>query len=214
MPERLDIRLRQLRVADLAAAAQVLARAFSGFPVLEVVVGTGPAARSRLERLFELALEPGARGRTVVAELDERIVGVLTYADSPTCASLGAGRTIRFVRIAGTRIWSTLWLFSRIEKLHPRTAHRHLPTIGVDPAWQGRGIGERMIGHFSQGCDDAGLEGYLETIRWRDVRRPSHEAFYARHGFVVADELAVAEDWRVLTMRRPVAAGQPEPSIG
>jgi GNAT superfamily N-acetyltransferase len=192
---------------------QVLARAFSGFPVMDVVVGVGPAAQGRLERLFELALEPGAGTNSVIAEVDGRIVGVLTYADSPDCASLSVARTFRFMRIAGTRLWSTLWMFSRIENLHVRTPHRHLPTIGVDPAWQGTGIGERLIKQFSEGCDEARLEGYLETIRWADPSRPSHEAFYGRHGFVVADELALAGDWRILTMKRPVGAASQAPPL-
>jgi GNAT superfamily N-acetyltransferase len=209
VPARPDISLRRFRASDITPAAQVLARAFSGFPVMDVVVGTGPAAKGRLERLFEMALEPGARTSVVLAEIDGRIVGVLTYADSPDCASLSAGRTFRFMRIAGTRLWSTLWMFSRIENLHPRTAHRHLPTIGVDPVWQGTGIGELLITHFSEGCDEARLEGYLETIRWADPSRPSHEAFYGRRGFVVADELAVADDWRILTMKRPLGAVPP-----
>ena len=179
---------------------------------MDVVVGVGPAAQGRLERLFEMALEPGGGTSAVLAEVDGRIVGVLTYADSPDCASLSVGRTFRFMRIVGTRLWSTLWMFSRIEKLHPRTPHRHLPTIGVDPAWQGSGVGERLITHFSEGCDEASLDGYLETIRWANRSRPSHEAFYGRRGFVVADELALADDWRILTMKRPVGAASLAPT--
>ena len=189
-------------------AAHILARAFVGFPALEVVVGKGAAAQVRLERLFEIALEPGTHSTAVVAEVDQQIVAVLTWADSPHCASMSAGRTLRFVRIAGTRLWSTLWLFSRIEGLHPRAAHRHLPTIGVDPAWQGHGIGERLMEYFAESCDAASLEGYLETIRWSDPSRPSHEAFYGRRGFVVAAELEVSDDWRILTMKRPVGAAR------
>jgi GNAT superfamily N-acetyltransferase len=204
--DRPEVSLRPLRAVDVAVAAGVLARAFAGFPALEIVVGHGTAAHGRLARLFELALDSGARADAVVAEVDRRIVGVLTHADSPDCASMSAARTLRFVRIAGTRLWSTLWMFSRIEKLLPRTPHRHLPTIGVDPPWQGSGIGERLIGHFSQSCDDASLEGYLETIRWSDPGRPSHATFYGRSGFVVADELAMTDVWHILTMKRPVGA--------
>ena len=206
--DRLDIIVREFRPTDVAAAVSVLAGAFHRFPVLEVIVGTDDAAPARLQRLFEMEFEAGSRNSALVAEVEGQVVGVLTYADSPACTAISAGRTVRFMRLAGTRLLTTLRVFSHVDRVHPRTKHRHLPSVGVDPTWQGRGIGEKLMQRFEQGCDEANLEGYLETIRWAVPGRPSHESFYQRHGFAVADELPMADDWRLLTMKRPLRAAR------
>jgi GNAT superfamily N-acetyltransferase len=208
MPPQSDIVIRDLRPADEGAAISVFVESFLDFPALQVLAGTGEGARDRLARLFAMEFEPEARMSAIVAELDGRVVGVLTYNDSPTCSALSAGRTVRFVRIAGTRIFGAMRMFGRIEKVHPKTRHRHLPSVGVEPAVQGAGIGRRLLQEFDRRCDADGLSGYLETIRWADPSKPSLERFYGSLGFEVGDVVPMSDSWQVLTMTRP-----PQPII-
>jgi GNAT superfamily N-acetyltransferase len=112
----------------------------------------------------------------------------------------------RFMRIVGPRIFGALRMLGRIERVHPRSPHRHLPTIGVDPAHQNQGIGRRLMEVFHERCDVDRQPAYLETIRWSDPAKPSPERFYARLGYRVASVVPMTERWSVLTMRRPVGA--------
>lgn len=208
MPALSDVVIRDLRPDDHGAAVDVLVESFQDFPALQVLVGRGDGARGRLARLFAMEFEPEAKSSAVVAELDGHVVGVLTYTDSPACSALSAGRMVRFVRIAGTRIFGAMRMFGRIEKVHPKTAHRHLPSVGVQPTVQAAGIGRRLMEEFDRRCDQAGRVGYLETIRWDDPSRPSLERFYGSLGFEVTDVVPMADAWHVLTMTRQPRASR------
>lgn len=200
-----DLVIRDLRPADQARAADLLAGAFADFPAMQVVVGSGAGARDRLRRVFALEFEPGSPVSAMVAELNGRLVGALTYVDSPACSEMSAGRMLRFVRIAGPRIVRAVRMFGRIERVHPSSRHRHLPSIAVLPELQRQGIGHDLLAAFHQRADDAGRAAYLETIRWADASRPSLERFYTGQGYTVADEIPMTDEWSVLTMVRPAA---------
>ena len=68
---------------------------------------------------------------------------------------------------------------------------------------------------FDRRCDLDGMEAYLETIRWADPAKPSHERFYGRLGYAVADVIPMTDEWSVLTMRpgRERAAGRLSPRL-
>ena len=204
MPPPDDIVVRDLRPDDVDPAIDLLADAFLDFPALQVIAGSDAGARERMRRLFALEFEPERTATSaIVAESDAGVVGALTFVDSPACSTSSAGRMLRFARIAGPRLVRTVRLFGRIERAHPSTPHRHLPTVGVAPALQGRGIGGALMGEYHRRCDSDGMASYLETIRWTDDSRPSHERFYARLGYRVSTVIAMAEAWSVLTMTRP-----------
>lgn len=198
-----DVVIRDLRAADEAAAIDVFVDSFLDFPALQVLVGTDAGARARLQRMFAMEFEPEAKVSAIVAELDGRVVGALTYTDSPGCSSMSAGRMVGFVRIAGTRIFRAMRMFGRIDRVHPKTSHRHLPSVAVDPALQRTGIGRRLMEEFDRRCDGDRIVGYLETIRWSDTSKPSLERFYRGLGYVVRDVVPMTDQWDVLTMSRP-----------
>jgi len=198
-----DIHVRDYVEADRQHVLDVLADAFTGFPPIDVIAGTDAGARDRRRRLFETDLQPAARHHVLVAETSGRVKGVLTFADSPACSAMSPRLMLTFLRIAGPRIFSTLDLYRKVDGAHLRRPHRHLVAIGVDPASQRSGIGSALTQEYGRRCDDEALDGYLESIRWSDPARPSHERFYRRHGFEIASEIPVSADWTGLTMLRP-----------
>ena len=209
MPPR-DVVIRDLRLQEQDRAAELMASAFMDFPAMRLVVGSGSGARDRLKRLFAMEFEPGSPVAAIAADLDGRLIGTLTYLDSPACSEMSPGRMLRFVRIAGPRIVRAVRMFSRIDRVHPSSAHRHLPSIAVLPELQSQGIGRRLMEVFHERVDTVGRPAYLETIRWSDTSRPSLERFYTGLGYDVADEIPMTEEWSVLTMVRP-ARGQSQP---
>jgi GNAT superfamily N-acetyltransferase len=204
------LRVRQLhRPAEDEAAIELLTDAFLDFPAMRLLVGHDDGARGRLRRLFAMELGPGSHVEAIGADLEGRLVGTLTWVDSPRCASRSAGQILDFMRIAGPRVVRAVRMFGRVERAHPRSPHRHLPSVGVVPTVQGQGVGRALMDRFHEGCDAERKSAYLETIRWSDPAKPSHERFYSRHGYVVTDVIAMTDEWEVLTMvRRPkVRAG-------
>ena len=74
---------------------------------------------------------------------------------------------------------------SHYERLHKRDVpprHWYLPTLGVDPPRQGRGIGGALLQPVLRRADAEGLWCYLETEKQENL------PFYQRHGFEVATE--------------------------
>lgn len=202
-----DILVRDYVETDRERALDVLADSFTGFPPIDVIAGTDDHARERRRRLFETDLEPASRHHVLVAETAGRVNGVLTYADAPACSAISPRLMLTFLRIAGPRIISTLNLYRKVDGAHLRRPHRHLVAIGVDPGSQRSGIGGALTSEYARRCDDASLDGYLESIRWSDPARPSHERFYRRHGFEVALEIPVSAEWTSLTMLRRTTSG-------
>jgi GNAT superfamily N-acetyltransferase len=196
--------VRDFRPEDRDAAIAVLAASFAGFGPLDQVVGDGDKAQGRRRSLHEMALREGTKQTVIVAERDGRIEGVLTYADRPDCIP-GARDSLAAVRIAGPRLLALIRDLRMVGKAHPRTPHRHLPALGVRPEAQGQGVGGLLMREYTRRCDEAGLEGYLETVRWADPARRAQERLYERHGFTVAELVPMTDDWSMVSMKRPAA---------
>jgi len=196
--------VRDWRPADREAAIEVLTASFQGFGPLDQVVGDGDKAHDRRRSMYEMALKKGTKQSVIVAERDGEIEGVLTYVDRPDCIP-SARDSLAAVRIAGPRLWTLIRDFRVVGKAHPRTPHRHLPALGVRPEAQGHGVGGLLMAEYCRRCDEAGLEGYLETVRWADPSRRAQERLYERLGFAVAEVVPMTDDWSMVTMKRPAA---------
>ena len=66
-----------------------------------------------------------------------------------------------------------------MEAQHPAEPHEYLWFLGVQPAWQGNGIGAAMMTPVLAQCDIDGKAAYLEATSPANVR------LYERHGFDV-----------------------------
>ena len=80
--------------------------------------------------------------------------------------------------------------------LHPHEPHWYLPLIGVDPAYQGRGLGSALLSHAAAMADEAGLPAYLEATNLNNRR------LYERHGFEVVGEIQYGSSPTMYGMRR------------
>ena len=196
--------VRDFRPEDRDAAIEVLAASFQGFGPADQVVGDDDSAPDRRRRMFEMTLKKGTKQNVIVAERDGRIEEVLTYADRPDCIP-SARDTLAAVRIAGPRLLALIRDFRMVDRAHPRTPHRHLPVLGVRPEAQGLGIGGLLMSEYARRCDEAAVEGYLETTRWADPSTRAQERLYERHGFAVAEVVPMTDDWSMVTMKRPAA---------
>jgi GNAT superfamily N-acetyltransferase len=200
-PGTLSVRdLRRPVEDDLAV--ELLTDAFLDFPAMRVLVGHDEGARSRLRRLFVMEFDPSSPIEALAAESEGQVVGALTYVDSPSCTSVSPGRVLGFMRIAGPRVVRAMRMFGRLERAHPKSAHRHLPSIGVRSSARSQGVGKALMDAFHERCDRDGKVSYLETIRWIDPTMPSLERFYERLGYVVADVVPMTAEWEALTMIR------------
>jgi ribosomal protein S18 acetylase RimI-like enzyme len=74
-------------------------------------------------------------------------------------------------------------LLTLLESMHPHEPeHWYLAIAGVDPEWQGRGIGGALLQPVLERCDADGTGAYVEATTERS------RALYARNGFEVTRE--------------------------
>lgn len=83
---------------------------------------------------------------------------------------------------------------------HPTEPHWYLPTIGVDPACQGRGLGSTLLRFGLQRSDADHVGAYLEASSARN------RALYERHGFQVRGEIQAADSPPLWPMWRSPAS--------
>ena len=181
-----DIRIEPLSPKQVAEASRVLARAFVTNPLHVAAFGAGALARNEAFFLNGLAVMKGPK---LVALEGSRVLGVLHWVHSPECQIAGLEKIrlvpamLRSFGVRGaTRVGS--WL-SAWAKHDPKEPHSHLGPIGVEPAAQGRHIGQRLMERYCEDADRIGAMGYLETDR------PENVEFYRRFGFGVTDEAPV-----------------------
>jgi GNAT superfamily N-acetyltransferase len=89
-------------------------------------------------------------------------------------------------------------IFEEMAKYHPGEPHWYLPLIGVDPAHQGKGLGDALMAHALRQCDRDRVPAYLESTNPRNI------SLYRRHGFEALGTIQVGSAPPLVPMlRRP-----------
>jgi ribosomal protein S18 acetylase RimI-like enzyme len=85
-----------------------------------------------------------------------------------------------------------------LREHHPVVDHWYLAVTGVDPYFQGAGLGSTLLRHALGRCDDDGLPAYLEASTLRN------RALYQRFGFEEIGVIQAGTSPQVWAMmRRP-----------
>lgn len=98
--------------------------------------------------------------------------------------------------LAPTQLDDAMAIFAQMATYHPSEPHWYLPLIGVDPACQGRGLGDALMAHALQRCDRDRAPAYLESSNPRNL------SLYRRHGFEALGEIQVGSSPSIVPMLR------------
>lgn len=95
----------------------------------------------------------------------------------------------------GARAASVLEAFERFAEARPCEPHYYLTLLGTDPAYSGRGIGQRLLSANLERLDAAGAAAYLEAS---DQLVPLYErfGFQVRTRFELSGGPSVNGMWR------------------
>ncbi|OGO52831.1 MAG: hypothetical protein A2148_06380 [Chloroflexi bacterium RBG_16_68_14] len=178
-----------LAAHQVKAAAEVLGRAFLDDP-LAVWIVPNEARRARvLPWFFRIAVRYGQR-HGQAHTMSGSMQGVAVWhpperALASTVGTLGAEAATLLFRLRLGELRRALTATGHLERLHKRDApprHWYLAVLGVDPPYQGQGVGSALLEPILSRMDGEGLPCYTETARERNV------SFYRKHGFQVIEE--------------------------
>jgi GNAT superfamily N-acetyltransferase len=179
--------VRKAKSHEFDSLAAVLARAFYDDPVFRWVVNDDGRRLRLLQRSFRLYLR-----RLWFAQDEcyttETVVGAIVW-ELPGQWKPGVLDQLRLLpsmlAINGRLLPRILRALAATESDHPVEPHYYLPVVGVEPEWQGRGLGTALMRPVLERCDDEKLPAYLEASS------PLNRALYERHGFQVTGQFAV-----------------------
>ncbi len=193
--------VRKGTALEVEAMAGVLARAFYDDPVFSWVLRSDVRRMKVLRRGFALFL----RRLWLAHEQTYTTAGAVGAAvwEPPGQWKAPLGTQLRLLPAMiggfGRHIPRVLSSLTRLEAGHPREPkfrpHYYLAFLGVDPVWQGRGLGGALLAPVLARCDTEGVPAFLEAST------PRNRALYERHGFEVMDEFVLGRSappqWRM-----------------
>ncbi|MGA2521767.1 MAG: GNAT family N-acetyltransferase [Acidimicrobiales bacterium] len=181
-----EMAVRRASPADGPALTAVLARAFDDDPLMTWMFPRPDGRQERLQSLFGALLRPALAVDEVYTTDDVRGVA---FWNPPGTFPLGwwtnARMGLTMARLLGARLGRCASGLMYFDRHHPRDPHWYLQMLGTDPDWQGKGVGSALLGGVLERCDRDGARVYLEASKEQNV------PFYARHGFVVTEEMVV-----------------------
>jgi ribosomal protein S18 acetylase RimI-like enzyme len=176
---------------QVAPAADLLARAFFNDPLFAYFFPDEAHRLRRSAHTFRFLVRH-ALGKGRVRATSERLEGVIIYFHSSRMRKSLADQ----LRLGGPAmlVCQGLSAISRqiaaddyMTALHGRHVadpHTYLAVLGVDPAFQGKGLGARLVACML-GDREAGSACYLHTHRRRNLD------FYRRFGFELVEESVI-----------------------
>jgi GNAT superfamily N-acetyltransferase len=187
--------IRALRKNEHRAAAGVAARALADSPTSVAIYGDDPidglvGLYTELGPFFGLLPEPqfaAFAGDCVIAAAGIAPPGgCIGSFVAPAAAALMVSPTPEIGDPARAQVFWAHWAQADLGE-----EHWHLGPVGVEPGFQGRGIGGELMTAVCAWLDEGSRLAWLETDKARNV------SFYAALGFEVSDKATVldVETW-------------------
>jgi ribosomal protein S18 acetylase RimI-like enzyme len=197
--------VRKATAADVPRLALALARAFDGDPPMRWFLRDDARRVEQARDMFEVMLRTVHLARDACYTTDDVIGGALWVP--PGRWQLGFFQQLRLlpgmVRVFGRDLPRAQRGLTVMDSGHPRKPHWYLDSLGVEPEWQGKGLGSALMRPVLEICDRDRMPAYL------NAGSPRSRELYKRHGFEVTEEFRLPDAgpplWRM--WRRPKPSG-------
>ena len=170
-------------------AANVLGHAFIDNPIPVAIFQELPEVerQKRITVAFAADLEICAKiGKPLLIKENDNVVTVAVIYHPGSYPIPFINQISLLIKIIwgagfyGLGRWMTYLL--EIEKLHPKQPHYYLEYLGVEPAYQGKGLGSALLKLLTEKADTEQMGCYLENAN------PRNNPLYHRFGFETINE--------------------------
>jgi GNAT superfamily N-acetyltransferase len=189
--------VRKATLDDVPRLADALARAFDSDPPMRWFLNDAETRVERARRLFEVMLRRVHLTRDYCYTTQGVVGGALWVP--PGTWRLGVVDQVvllpGMLRVFGRALARAQRGLAVMESGHPTVPHYYLDSLGVEPEWQGKGVGSALMQPVLERCDAERMPAYL------NAGSPGSRDLYLRHGFAVTKEFRLPEDgpplWRM-----------------
>ncbi len=177
--------MRKAEANDKELVKEILSNSFDENQSINYVVKQDAKRKNRVNDLmkysFDLCME---FGEVFIDNSNNGCVLVLfPHRKKTTFKAVTLDATLANSAIGLTRIFTVLGRESKIKKFHPKTPFAYLWFIGVDPEFQKKGIGSKLISQVIERYEMEGLPIYLETSTLSNI------PWYKKNGFQIYQEI-------------------------
>ena len=176
--------IKQLTRAGIERALITLERAFASDPAVTWIFPNPQQGSIALRSINRVPLRYGVHYGHATESNDGMAVAVwippgqpLTLARLIRCGMLAVPFAVGLRAFA--RFTDANQIMGQLQKQYAPEPHWGLQTVGVDPDFQGRGLGSALVNDGCKRADAANFPCYVVTSQKRNL------AFYERHGFAV-----------------------------
>jgi GNAT superfamily N-acetyltransferase len=187
--------VRKATLDDVPQLALALALAFDGDPPMRWFLRDSERRVEQARLMFNLMLQTVHLARDA-CYTTEGVVGGALWVPPGRWRLVQQLRLLPgMIRVFGRELPRAQRGLAVMDAGHPRKPHWYLDSLGVEPEWQGKGLGSALMQPVLERCDRERMPAYLNagSARSRDL--------YRRHGFVVSEEFKLPEGgpplWRM-----------------
>jgi GNAT superfamily N-acetyltransferase len=178
--------IRKAVPGDISQIGVTLSRAFQDDPVIAWMIPDANRRRAMLPSMFEVYAGAFVRHDESLVTSDGFGAALWAPPGVPPVAEHEAEQFgADLERVTGIDAPRLFVLDDIMTRNHPQTPCWYLQLVGVDPAWQGHGIGSALMAPILERCDRDGVPAYLEATS------PDNKRLYERHGFRTQAKLQI-----------------------
>ena len=189
--------VRKAARADVPRLARALARAFDGDPPMRWFLRDEGRRVEQARLMFDVMLRAVHLTRDACYTTENVVGGALWVP--PGMWRLGLVQQLRLlpgmIRVFGRDLPRAQRGLAVMDAGHPQKPHWYLDSLGVEPEWQGRGLGSALMAPVLERCDRERMPAYL------NAGSPRSRDLYRRHGFVITEEFTLPDGgpplWRM-----------------
>lgn len=177
--------LYKIQKKDIKRSGEMFARAFADDPVWKAALPG--VAFEKMAAFFQGPARYGLTYGTIIAP-SENLEGAAMWvhskhADMTFLRSIRSGSFLSGLKLGGKNLKKMMPIFTPLEEARKECMkgreYLYLMILGVDPEYQGRGHGKKLISALLAEADERKLSIYLETSTEKNV------VMYEKHGFKV-----------------------------
>jgi ribosomal protein S18 acetylase RimI-like enzyme len=177
-----NVNVIQLPQPLACEAADVLTRAFTGYPMMDYLFGHLGSQEQWIRRVFLLSIQWRIEigWPALGAESEGKILGVLLGEPpgEPPASPAFDEQFEAFARDAGQEGRRRFEAYEQIKEAHkPEAEHFYITAVGVDTQAQGKGICRLLMEQIHQQADSCGLPAALDTQLASNVKLYKHMGY-------------------------------------